>query len=141
MNHELIKEAEMLGRRIARAEMEKTGSLADAILGAPVAAIAARIAAPEESKTKATAYGLILGTLMGWSAGQRAYKKFHSADKDKKPETGALRILEEHPLLAIAAAGGALGGSMRVAKGVKDLGKVLAQMPTNAPGNLVPKQG
>ena len=129
---EQIAEADLIGRRLARIEMEKTSSLADAILGAPVGAIAARIAAPEESKAKATAYGLVIGALMGWSAGQRSvYEYLHGKDPNS---SGPKQFLKDHPFLSIAAAGGAIGGAMRVSKALKSSpGSVVPANEINAP--------
>lgn len=135
-----IRQADALGRRLAAVEMEKSASLADAILGAPVSAIAARIAAPEDSKQRATAYGLILGALMGWSAGQRSLARMNAPKDDRR---GPIDLVSEHPLLSAAAAGALLGGSMRAGKAVKDIGKVLsaAEKASKGPGVLLPAQG
>jgi len=139
MDKAALSEADALGRALARSEMEKDASLADAILGAPVSAIAARIAAPEESKTKATAYGLIVGALMGWSAGQRSFR----AQRNKEKSKGVMRVIEEHPILAAAAAGTLVGGSMQASKAVKDIGRVLSatENASKGPGVLIPPQG
>ena len=128
MDSELLKEAACLGRALARAEMEKDASLADAILRAPVAALAARIAAPEESKTKATAYGLLLGALMGWSAGQKSLSD-HLEGKPKKPRKALLEhstkdllekspaeLMDEHPIVSTLLAGAAVGSAPRIGK-------------------------
>lgn len=103
------KQAEELGRRMARAEMEKDASLADAILGAPLGAIAARIAAPEKDKNKATVNGLLLGALVGFLRGQQSV-----ADAlQGKPEKDRLPI---SPAAASILTGLAVGGSHQVGK-------------------------
>jgi hypothetical protein len=117
----MLKQADSLGRRIARAEMEKEGSLADAILGAPIGAIAARIAAPEESKKKATINGLLLGALMGFAAGQRSVQD-HQRKMRGEPAPSR-RLPEISPLVAAALAGAAVGGVERIKPLVGNLSK------------------
>ena len=80
--------------------LEKTSSLVDAIIGAPVGALSARIAAKEENKDAATREGLIIGAILGFLAGQRAVT---AAGRGEHTE------LYESPAAASALGGAALG--------------------------------
>jgi len=114
MTPEIIKEAEALGARLARAEMEKNASLADAILGASLSAIAARITAPSDSKDEAVIQGLALGALVGFVKGQESVANVISG----APEKGNLPI---SPAVASILAGLAVGGGHQVSSVVGKL--------------------
>lgn len=111
--NDVLKEVQDLGRRLASADLTKEASLADAILGAPLGALAARISAPADSKEQATKYGLLLGALMGFVAGQKALVD-HKEGKDPGMSPAMLSIL----------AGAAVGGKYHL----------------SPPGKLLPKK-
>ena len=80
--------------------LEKTSSIVDAIIGAPVGGTAAYIAADEENKDKAVKRGIIVGALLGFLSGQESV---HS-ELQGKPTP-----LYKHPMAAAAAGGTAAG--------------------------------
>jgi hypothetical protein len=87
----------LLSRLEDECGLAKTASIVDAILGAPVGAVAARLVAEEENKDQATREGLIIGALLGFLAGQQAVTS--AVKEEPLPVQG-------HPLL-MAALGGA----------------------------------
>jgi hypothetical protein len=80
--------------------LDKTASLVDAIVGAPVGSVSAYIAADEENKGKAARRGLVVGALLGFLAGQEAV---HDAVEGKSTP------MYKHPVAAAAAGGTAAG--------------------------------
>lgn len=84
---------------VERHGIEKTASLVDAIIGAPVGGAAAYIAADEENKGKAAKRGLIVGALLGFLAGQQHVQ---AALAGKKP-------MVPSPVIASAAGGAGTG--------------------------------
>jgi hypothetical protein len=80
--------------------LTKTASLVDAIIGAPVGALAARLAVGEQNKDTATKRGLVMGALLGFLAGQEAVR--YSMEGVPLPP-------HKYPLIASAAGGAGAG--------------------------------
>ena len=109
----------LLSRLQEEVGLEKTATLVDAIIGAPVGAIAARISATEEKKDEATRRGLIVGALLGWLAGQKSIE-----DAQRGEKTPGLR----HPLVAAAAGGAGVGLYSRAESPIR---AALQKIPTS----------
>jgi hypothetical protein len=79
--------------------LEKTASLVDAIIGAPVGGAAAYIAADEGNKEGAAKRGLIMGALLGFITGQQHVHDALQGKKSRMP----------HPIVVSAAGGAGTG--------------------------------
>lgn len=79
--------------------LEKTASLVDAIIGAPVGGTAAYIAADEGNKERAAKRGLIVGALLGFLTGQKHVQDAIQGRKSRIP----------HPVVVSAAGGAGTG--------------------------------
>lgn len=102
----------LLGRLHDEVGLEKTATIVDAIIGAPVGAVAARLSASEEKKDEATRRGLIVGALLGFLAGQKAIEDYRQGQQTPGYRT---------PIVASAAGGAAAGLSARAEEPVKAL--------------------
>jgi len=79
--------------------LEKTASLVDAIIGAPVGGAAAYIAADEGNRERAVKRGLIVGALLGFISGQESVHAAIEGRSSRLP----------HPMVASAAGGAGTG--------------------------------
>jgi len=102
----------LLDRLREEVGVEKTASLVDAIVGAPVGAVAARLSAGERNKDEATRRGLIVGALLGWLAGQRAIDRSRRGEESSPLQS---------PLIASAAGGAGVGLYSRARPSLKRL--------------------
>ena len=102
----------LLGRLRDEVGLEKTATIVDAIIGAPVGALAARLSASEEKKDEATRRGIIVGALLGFLAGQKSIEDYRRGERTP----GYL-----HPIVASAAGGAAAGLASRAEDPVKSL--------------------